>query len=67
MYRHSSGRLALAALASTLLLASCSVLNEIILEPDQTTIRGSGVVTEEEREVSGFTGIELATLGTVYV
>ncbi|CAN5875280.1 MAG: DUF2807 domain-containing protein [Gemmatimonadetes bacterium] len=67
MYRHSSGRLALTVLASTLLLASCSVLNEIIMEPDQSTIRGSGVVREETREVSGFTGVELATVGTVHI
>ncbi len=31
------------------------------------TIRGSGRVVEEERPVSGFTSVELATLGNLYI
>lgn len=62
-HRHASP----ITVAGALLLASCSVLNEIISESGDSTIRGSGTVTEETRNVSGFTGIELATLGTLYV
>ena len=31
------------------------------------TVSGSGKVTEEEREVSGFTGVELATIGNLTI
>lgn len=57
--------LGMAALASTLLLASCSVLNEFI-EAGQP-IRGSGEMREETRNVRGFTGVEMATVGTIYL
>jgi len=31
------------------------------------TVRGSGTVVEETRAVSGFTGVELATIGTLHI
>jgi hypothetical protein len=41
---------------ATLLLSACSL-------GEATTVRGSGNVVEETREVSGVTGVNLATIG----
>jgi hypothetical protein len=65
MHRPIAPLLALLAVASTLLLATCGFIGEII-EAGQP-VRGSGVVLEEVRDIGGFTGLELTTAGTVYL
>ena len=55
-------RFLVAALASLVLLSTlaCAI-------PGMTTTRGSNRLAEEERDVSDFTGITLATIGTLYI
>jgi hypothetical protein len=58
-------RFALLVSVMALSILACQVVG--LPSAPGKTIRGSGDVVEETREVSGFTAIELATLGTLHI
>jgi len=49
---------------ATLVLSACGT---VVLQGNRNAVRGSGKVVEETRAVSGITGVELATLGTLTI
>jgi len=49
---------------ATLILSACGT---VVLQGNRDAVRGSGKVVEETRAVSGVTGVELATLGTLTI
>ena len=53
-----------ALMLTTLVLSACGT---VILEGNRNAVQGSGKVVEETHAVSGVTGVELATLGTLHI
>jgi len=49
---------------AALVLSACGT---VVLQGNRNAVRGSGKVVEETRAVSGVTGVELATLGTLKI
>jgi len=49
---------------AALVLSACGT---VVLQGNRNAVRGSGKVVEETRAVSGVTGVELATLGTLNI
>lgn len=49
------------------LIVALSILGCVVDLPGIRTVRGSGQVAEEERQVSGVTGVELATFGDLTI
>ena len=58
-------RFIVVASVAVLSMLACQVVS--IAPAGGTIVRGSGNVVEETRAVSGFTGVELATIGTLHI
>jgi carbon monoxide dehydrogenase subunit G len=54
-------------IALLVLIVTLSILGCVVGLPGFGTVRGSGRVAEEERQVSGVTGVELATFGDLTI